>query len=113
MSEWVKVLVGLISGIGIGVLAEPLKRWVGTAYMTKRAEKAIYWEMSAMYVIFCMDKKTIEDASQNDLIIILLNSASRYLELRHGTGLNEFTIRFGQPSRKWIAVKLVMLKVLT
>jgi hypothetical protein len=62
MSEWVKVLVGLISGIGIGVLAEPLKRWVGTAYMTKRAEKAIYWEMSAMYVIFCMDKKTIEDA---------------------------------------------------
>ncbi|MBZ5490172.1 MAG: hypothetical protein LAO76_04480 [Acidobacteriia bacterium] len=63
MAEWGKTLIGFISGISVGlivgVISEPLKKWAGAKYITWRAEKEIYWELSGMYVRFFEEHKKI------------------------------------------------------
>lgn len=52
MADWLKVLVGTVAGLIVGLLSEPLKAWINAKVKEKTIRDALYTSMADLYGFF-------------------------------------------------------------
>jgi hypothetical protein len=49
MADWLKVLIGMLTGLIVGVVSEPLKVWIGGKLKQRMIRKELYASMAELY----------------------------------------------------------------
>ena len=52
MADWLKVLIGTVAGLIVGLVSEPLKAWINGKLKEKMIRDALYTSMADLYGFF-------------------------------------------------------------
>jgi hypothetical protein len=53
MADWIKVLIGALTGMMVGLIAEPIKQWFAMVIDSRRIKKRLFDDLRLIYMTFC------------------------------------------------------------
>jgi hypothetical protein len=73
MAEWLKILVSALTGTLVGLLAEPIRKWISDRSTIKTIRSQVYHELGRMY-FFLTEHKSLMYAMDKGSVLIILNT---------------------------------------